>query len=215
MARVRLRRPSEGPPRPEGQRSDAFACRRLTKSWLACPTGSPKPKNPIRIRWSLVCMGYQPELAAAWSACTTSLRRGGEAGPGLRGEPLLDRDPHDPLLLLNGPLRNAARGRGPGPESSRRTDPSPRIEGLGHRYPQVIAPRSSSRRSSRRRPWAIDDEDRGRLVAHFGRERALDVIWWASRCHYMTRVADGFQLPLERENVFAPLPAPAEKAKTP
>ena len=34
------------------------------------PESSPKPKNPIRIRWSLVCMGYQPELAAAWSACT-------------------------------------------------------------------------------------------------------------------------------------------------
>jgi alkylhydroperoxidase family enzyme len=34
------------------------------------PDGFPKPKNPIRIRWSLVCMGYQPELAAAWSACT-------------------------------------------------------------------------------------------------------------------------------------------------
>ena len=56
-------------------------------------------------------------------------------------------------------------------------------------------------------PWAIDDEDRNRLVAHFGRERALDVIWWASRCHYMTRVADGFQLPLERENAFAPPPS--------
>src|ERR1700753_330022 len=55
----------------------------------------------------------------------------------------------------------------------------------------------------------IDDEDRNRLVAHFGRERALDVIWWASRCHYMTRVADGFQLPLERENVFAPPPSPS------
>ena len=25
---------------------------------------------PIRIRWSLVTMGYQPEMAAAWSACT-------------------------------------------------------------------------------------------------------------------------------------------------
>ena len=24
-------------------------------------------------------------------------------------------------------------------------------------------------------PWAIDDEDRNRLIAHFGRERALDV----------------------------------------
>jgi hypothetical protein len=35
-----------------------------------------------------------------------------------------------------------------------------------------------------------------------GAARALDVIWWACRCHYMTRVADGFQLPLERDNVF-------------
>lgn len=51
-------------------------------------------------------------------------------------------------------------------------------------------------------PWAVDDADRQRLRAHFGPERLLDVIWWACRCHYMTRVADGFQLPLERENVF-------------
>jgi hypothetical protein len=63
------------------------------------------------------------------------------------------------------------------------------------------------------RPWAIDDEDRARLVAHFGRERALDVIWWASRCHYMTRVADAFQLPLERDNVFAPPPTSPDPAK--
>ena len=34
------------------------------------PDWYPKPKNPVRIRWTLVCMGYQPELAAAWSACT-------------------------------------------------------------------------------------------------------------------------------------------------
>jgi alkylhydroperoxidase family enzyme len=34
------------------------------------PAGYPPPKYPIRIQWSLVCMGYQPELAAAWSACT-------------------------------------------------------------------------------------------------------------------------------------------------
>ena len=34
------------------------------------PPDSPKPKTPIRIKWSLVCLGYQPELAAAWSACT-------------------------------------------------------------------------------------------------------------------------------------------------
>lgn len=34
------------------------------------PEGYPKPKSPSRIQWSLVCMGYQPELAIAWSACT-------------------------------------------------------------------------------------------------------------------------------------------------
>ncbi|HEV3263538.1 MAG TPA: carboxymuconolactone decarboxylase family protein [Gemmataceae bacterium] len=32
------------------------------------PPGYPKDR-PLRIRWSLVCLGYQPELAAGWSAC--------------------------------------------------------------------------------------------------------------------------------------------------
>ncbi len=36
----------------------------------ALPPGYPAPKRPLRIRWSLVCLGYQPELAAGWSACT-------------------------------------------------------------------------------------------------------------------------------------------------
>jgi alkylhydroperoxidase family enzyme len=34
------------------------------------PAEIPKPEKPVRIRWSLVTMGYQPEMAAAWSACT-------------------------------------------------------------------------------------------------------------------------------------------------
>jgi alkylhydroperoxidase family enzyme len=32
------------------------------------PAGYPVPKNPDRIKWTLVCMGYQPGLAIAWSA---------------------------------------------------------------------------------------------------------------------------------------------------
>jgi hypothetical protein len=51
-------------------------------------------------------------------------------------------------------------------------------------------------------PADITDKDVQSLVSHFGTERALDVIWWGCRCHYMTRVADAFQLSLERENVF-------------
>jgi len=34
------------------------------------PPEVPRPEKPVRIRWSLVSMGYQPEMAAAWSACT-------------------------------------------------------------------------------------------------------------------------------------------------
>ena len=59
-------------------------------------------------------------------------------------------------------------------------------------------------RKMSREPWAVTGEDVAQLKRAFGPERALDVIWWACRCHYMTRVADAFQLPLERENVFAP-----------
>ena len=61
-------------------------------------------------------------------------------------------------------------------------------------------------------PWAVNADDVKQLTDHFGIERALDVIWWSSRCHFMTRVADGFQLPLERENVFQP-PKPPPKVE--
>ncbi|HJZ89259.1 MAG TPA: hypothetical protein VKE40_00200 [Gemmataceae bacterium] len=58
-------------------------------------------------------------------------------------------------------------------------------------------------RKMSKEPWSVTAEDVNELKRHFGPERAIDVIWWACRCHYMTRVADAFQLPLERENVFA------------
>jgi hypothetical protein len=61
-------------------------------------------------------------------------------------------------------------------------------------------------RKQSKTPWEITDADIQELVDHFGAERALDVIWWACRCHFMTRVADGLQLPLERDNVFQPPP---------
>jgi hypothetical protein len=57
-------------------------------------------------------------------------------------------------------------------------------------------------RKQAREPWSITADDWELLERHFGRARALDVLWWACRCHYMTRVADAFQLPLEEKNVF-------------
>jgi hypothetical protein len=48
----------------------------------------------------------------------------------------------------------------------------------------------------------ISAQDFQELTSHFGQERALDVVWWVCHCHYMTCVADAFQLPLEGTNVF-------------
>ncbi len=66
-------------------------------------------------------------------------------------------------------------------------------------------------RKQAKAPASISAADIALLQRHFGPERTLDVIWWACRCHYMTRVADSFQLPLERENVFG---RPAPRAAT-
>src|SRR5262245_65594278 len=51
-------------------------------------------------------------------------------------------------------------------------------------------------------PASVTDADVRELERHFGREKAWHVIWWAARCHYMTKVADAFQFPLEKDNPF-------------
>jgi alkylhydroperoxidase family enzyme len=61
-----------------------------------------------------------------------------------------------------------------------------------------------------REPRSVASADVQGLIKRFGPERAVDVVWYASWCNYMTRVADALQLPLERDNVFAP-----PKDKTP
>jgi alkylhydroperoxidase family enzyme len=52
------------------------------------------------------------------------------------------------------------------------------------------------------KPGEVGPADVRELARHFGPDRAADVVWWACRCHFMTRVADALQLPLEAENVF-------------
>lgn len=54
-----------------------------------------------------------------------------------------------------------------------------------------------------KQPASVSDTDVKDLVATFGTERAVDLIWYSSWVNFMTRVADAFQFPLERENVFA------------
>jgi hypothetical protein len=63
------------------------------------------------------------------------------------------------------------------------------------------------------RPAAVADTDVQDLVATFGPERAVDLIWYSAWVNFMTRVADAFQFNLERENVFA-RPPPKKPMET-
>jgi hypothetical protein len=60
----------------EGQKARSSRIR--VPSWeevrSVWPQDVPRPERPIRVRWSLVTMGYQPELATAWSATTRAFR---------------------------------------------------------------------------------------------------------------------------------------------
>jgi hypothetical protein len=51
-------------------------------------------------------------------------------------------------------------------------------------------------------PWDLGATDYKTLERDLGPDRALFTLWWFCRGLYMTRVSDGFQLPLESDNVF-------------
>jgi alkylhydroperoxidase family enzyme len=51
-------------------------------------------------------------------------------------------------------------------------------------------------------PWTVATDDIDSLKRDFESERALTVIYNACWGNYMTRVSNGFQLRLERENIF-------------
>jgi hypothetical protein len=70
-------------------------------------------------------------------------------------------------------------------------------------------------RKQARRPASVDTADLEELVEHFGQARALELLWWSCHCHYLTRIADAFQLPLERENVFDGFALPSAVSKEP
>ena len=67
-------------------------------------------------------------------------------------------------------------------------------------------------RKQAQEPASITDADIHELERHYGHDGAWHVIWWSSRCHYMTKVADAFQFPLERENPFWSMPG-AKRSK--
>jgi hypothetical protein len=52
-------------------------------------------------------------------------------------------------------------------------------------------------------PWKLTADDYKGLEKELGADKAMFTFWWLCRGLYMTRISDGFALPLERDNVFA------------
>ena len=83
-----------------------------------------------------------------------------------------------------------------------RSGPGSWPRATGRRFPPAERAAFAYARKMSKEPWSVTRRGCRQLKRHFGPERALDVIWWACRCHYMTRVADAFQFPARAQNVF-------------
>jgi alkylhydroperoxidase family enzyme len=174
------------------------------------PAGLYNPDKPLEIRWSRLVSGRQPRLGPAWVKCTRTFEN----------ESKQDRAFEESLFWVvtrtlrcfycMGHCEMLLEVAG-----LSREDVATRTRQLAGDDWSDFEPAEQVAFSFARKltttPWAIDADDIHRLENEFGSERALDVVWWSSRCQFMTKVSDAFQLPLERENVFHGFQAPKEE----
>lgn len=177
--------------------------------------------RPSPITWYRIALGYAPELAVPFEIYMRT--------SGAEGSPLWDRVFGNGLFWVVTKAVDC-------PYCMGHCEMNWEVNGL---TPAEIAERSrllagddwssfpaaeqhayAFARKLTRAPWTIADEELATLKQDFGPDRALWVALNASRYHYMTRISNGFQLTLERENVFydyyntQPRPKPAAAPTT-
>ncbi|WP_373652905.1 hypothetical protein [Schlesneria sp. DSM 10557] len=170
--------------------------------------------RPTRIIWNLVCSGYVPELAVPWGISTRTMWA--ETKPDRIFEESLfwiqTRSiecnycmGHCEMLLEVAGLDKKAVAERTRRLASADWSAFPPAEQRAYAYARKLS----------KTPWELTPEDYRTLVEDLGPEQAMATFWWLCRGLYMTRISDGFQLPLERENVFQSPPAPAQTGTTP
>jgi alkylhydroperoxidase family enzyme len=186
------------------------------KPRLPIPTWDDVKKNlpaamasrPTRIIWNLVCSGYVPELAVPWGISTRTMWA--ETKPDRVFEESLFwiqtraiecnycMGHCEMLLEVAGLDKNAVADR---TRQLAGTDWSafPAAEQRAYAYARKLT----------KAPWTLTVADYRELEQDLGPDKAMATFWWLCRGLYMTRVSDGFQLPLERDNVFQSLPVPS------
>lgn len=161
--------------------------------------------RPTRIVWNLVGMGYCPELAVPWTATTRTMW----------AEAPQDRVFEESLFWVQTRAIRCNYCMGhcemllevAGLDKAGVAERTRRLAGDDWScFPPAEQRAYAYARKLSATPWALTAADYRQLEADLGPKPAMAVFWWLCRGLYMTRVSDGFQLPLERENVFAPLP---------
>jgi alkylhydroperoxidase family enzyme len=169
------------------------------------PVGVPKAEpRPSRIIWNLVCSANQPEMASAWMACGRGRAAVSDAA---RLDPVfantlfwvITRSIECPYCMGHCEMLLEVAGVSK-PEIARRTRFLATDDWSS--FPPAEQRAFGFARKLTKAPWSVVPEDAESLKRDFGPERALAVLYNACWGNYMTRVSNGFQLRLERENIF-------------
>jgi alkylhydroperoxidase family enzyme len=158
---------------------------------------------PNRVVWNLVCLGYQPELGGAWEAYlrTSSVETATE----------MSRTFAQSLFWVTTRAINCSYCMGhcemglelAGLSKSEVAERTRLLAGDDwSSFPAEEQRAYAFARKLNRTPWAVSAEDLDGLLHDFGPKKGLIVLVSACRGHYMTRISNGFQLSLERDNVF-------------
>ncbi|OYP33091.1 hypothetical protein CGZ80_18555 [Rhodopirellula sp. MGV] len=157
--------------------------------------------NPTRIVWSLVNYGYAPELAIAW---TTTTRTHWDECP---GERILEESlfwvqtravecnycmGHCEMLLDVAGLDQDSIAKRTRLLSGTDWSMFPPSQQRAFAFAKKLTSA----------PWEITAADYRELEDDYGPKQWMSLFWWLCRGLYMTRISDGFQLPLESQNVF-------------
>ena len=174
-------------------------------SWEEVQRGLPSgvTTKGTRIVWSLVAFGYVPELAAPWEAVMWV--NGAENGRrfdrvfAMSLFWVVTRAIDCPYCMGHCEMNWEVMGLTPFQIAER----SRALSGDDwSSFPPAEQRAFAFARKLTRTPGRITREDIHALERDFGAEPALSLLMYACRCNYMVRVSNGFQLALERDNVF-------------
>jgi alkylhydroperoxidase family enzyme len=159
--------------------------------------------RPSSIVWNQVCLGYVPELATAWETVMRTnmpeMRQKMDRVFGISMFWVITRSIDCPYCMGHCEMNWEVAGL----PQSLIAERSRLLAGDDwSSFPAVEQRAFAFARKLTKYPWRITDEEIDTLKHDFDTERALFILTYASRCNYMTRISNGFQLRLERENVF-------------